>query len=574
MSDSSGTNVDLEKGSNYSAPSSSNDYAAPLKSTTEGYSTGRYDSRLTQVKPYEHDPRELERQLTAKSIQSMTVGRPAITTKSNMSHIGELPPFGGGKEYPPNLPNHENYIVDFDGPDDPIHPFNWPMRRKVITGVNLGFLTLVSAWGSAIFSAATQQITVAFNVSQEVAILGLTLYVMGFATGPLMWAPYSELYGRKQPLIISGFGSGIFQIGVAVAKDIQTVMICRFFAGVFAAAPLAVVGAAFADMFNNQTRGIALAVFAGAVFAGPMLAPIAGGFIVLNPNMGWRWTEYITAIMAFIATGTVAMFYSETYAPSILVNKAKNLRRLTGNWGIHARQEEISVSLKDLVVKNFSRPLKMLFDEPIIFLITIYTAFIYGILYLNLTAYPIIFQQDRGYNSGVGALPFLAIIIGEVCGSICVILFEPWYNRRVAANGGKPDPEARLPPLIIGSIVFPAGLFWLAWSGNADVHWIVPTLAGIFIGFGLITIFLQAINYLVDAYLMFAASALAANTFLRSMFGAVFPLFATQMFNRLGVAWAGSLLAFLGVAMIPVPILFYVYGKRIRKMSKRAPTQL
>lgn len=360
-----------------------------------------------------------------------------------------------------------------------------------------------------------------YGVSTEVGILGVSLYVLGFATGPIVWAPMSELYGRRLPLLISSFLFSVFCIAVATGKDLQTVLICRFFSGFAGACPLTCVGAVFADMFNNQQRGLAITVFSVAVFSGPLLAPFIGGFIDQS-YLGWRWTEYITAIMGFLGFGLLIFLLEETYPPVILVNKASELRRRTKNWGIHAKQEEIEVDLRELLEKNLSRPLRMLFTEPIVLLLSIYMAFVYGLLYLFLTFYPIVFQQIHGMNEGVGGLPYFGMIMGEVCAAIFIVILQPGYNRKLAANNNMPIPEWRLPPVIVGGVVFSLGIFWFGWSGyKKEIHWIAPTLSGLFTGFGIMSIFLQCLNYLIDAYLMFAASAIAANTFLRSIFGAV-----------------------------------------------------
>lgn len=411
-----------------------------------------------------------------------------------------------------------------------------------------------------------------FNVSTEVGILGISLYVLGFATGPILWAPLSELYGRKLPLLVSSFGFSIFSIAVAVGKDLQTVLICRFFGGFMGACPLTVVGAVFADMFNNKQRGIAITVFSIAVFSGPLLAPFIGGFIDMS-YLGWRWTEYITAIMGFTGLGLSLIFMEETYPPIILVNKASELRRRTRNWGIHAKQEEIEVNLRELLEKNLSRPIRMLFTEPIVLLLSIYMAFVYGLLYLFLTFYPIVFQRIHGMNKGVGGLPYFGMIFGEICAGAYIVITQPSYNRKLAANNNIPIPEWRMPPVIIGGVLFALGLFWFGWSGyRADIHWIVPTLSGLFTGFGLMSIFLQCLNYLIDSYLMFAASAIAANTFLRSLCGAGFPLFATYMIEGMGVQWAGTLLGCVAFLLVPLPIIFYIKGAKIRAKSNFAPT--
>src|SRR5271156_6432978 len=196
-------------------------------------------------------------------------------------------------------------------------------------------------------------------------------------------------------------------------------------------------------------------------------------------------------------------FLQETYPPVILVSKAAELRRRTKNWGIHAKQEEIEVNFSELVTKNFSRPMRLLVTEPIVLLLSIYMSFIYGLLYLFLTAYPIVFQQIHGFNGGVGGLPYFGMIFGQLLAGLFIVLTQPSYNKKLAANNNIPIPEWRLPPVVLGGISFAGGLFWFGWSGyRADIHWIVPTLSGILTGFGLLAVFLQALNYLVDAYLI------------------------------------------------------------------------
>lgn len=278
--------------------------------------------------------------------------------------------------------------------------------------------------------------------------------------------------------------------------------------------------------------------------------------------------------MGFVAFFLDLFFLEETYPPIILINKASELRRRTKNWGIHAKQEEIEIDFRELLTKNFSRPMRLLVTEPIVLLLSIYMAFIYGLLYLFLTAYPIVFQQIHGMSGGVGGLPYFGMIIGMLFAGTYIALTQPSYNRKLAANNGVPIPEWRLPPVIFGGLSFAGGLFWFGWSGyRADIHWIVPTLSGLLTGFGLLAIFLQSLNYLVDAYLMFAASAIAANTFLRSLAGAGFPLFSQYMFKALKVNWTGTLLGCVALCLVPIPVVFYKYGEKIRHKSAFAPTK-
>ncbi|KAK0286261.1 hypothetical protein LTR91_017527 [Friedmanniomyces endolithicus] len=324
-------------------------------------------------------------------------------------------------------------------------------------------------------------------------------------------------------------------------------------------------------MYSNEVRGVAVACFSATIFCGPFMGPFIGGFIT-NSYLGWRWTAYIPALMGFSACILAFFFQRESYGPVILVEKAANLRRLTRNWGIHAKQDEVEVDLGELLKKNLSRPIRILFTEPIILLVTIYLSFIYGLLYLNLTAYGLVFGQVYGWAPGVNGLPYFGLIIGVFIGFLSILATQPGYVKKLKANNNVPVPEWRLPLTMVGGIVFACGLFWFGWGGyKASTPWIVPTLAGVFLGFGIYVVFLCCLNYIIDAYLMFAASAIAANTIMRSLCGAIFPLFAYYMFEGIGIQWGMTLLGCLATMFIPMPFVFYFYGKKIRAKSKFAP---
>jgi hypothetical protein len=153
------------------------------------------------------------------------------------------------------------------------------------------------------------------------------------------------------------------------------------------------------------------------------------------------------------------------------------------------------------------------------------------------------------------------------------------------ASAGLPlPPEARLPPAIVGAFALPIGLFWFAWTNYPSVHFMASISAGVPFGFGMLLVFLALMNYLIDTYLIYAASVLAANSVLRSLFGAVFrksflyswhqlifefvALFTTQMFHNLGIHWAASIPAFLALLCLPMPYIFWKYGSVIRSWSK------
>ncbi|KAJ5781304.1 hypothetical protein N7457_006464 [Penicillium paradoxum] len=461
----------------------------------------------------------------------------------------------------------DRIIVDWDGPDDAENPKNFPQWRKWVITMMLGLMTICVTFASSVFSTATKQTAKKFGVSQEVMILAISLFVLGFAFGPIIFGPLSELYGRKRPMFLGMFVFGIFQIPCAVAQNLQTIFICRFLGGVFASAPLAIVSGILADMFEPVERGIAMAIFAAATFIGPVAGPIVGGFVTIS-YLGWRWTEYITAIWALSFAAIGILVIPETFEGTLLTKRAKRQRTRTQNWAFHAKAEEKVVSYRAIAIRYLLRPFQMLVQEPILLLITLYMGFIYAFLYTCFLAYPISFQDQRGWNDGVGALPFVAIICGVACACLIIIVFSLTRYRSILRSTGRVKPEERLVPMIIGGILLPAGMFWFGWTSDPHIIWVPQVVSGGFLGAGVLLIFLQGLNYIVDVYPMYANSAIAANSFFRSWLAAGFPMFATALFNNLGMSWAMTLLGCLTAALFPVPIMFFIYGPKIRSWSK------
>jgi Major Facilitator Superfamily len=319
-------------------------------------------------------------------------------------------------------------------------------------------------------------------------------------------------------------------------------------------------------MWAPQARGNAMVFYSFAVGGGTMIGPVIGGAICQS-YLRWRWTEYIAAIYMFTIVVLDVLILDESSAPILLTVKARKLRRDSGNWALHAKHEEWNVSMGELAHKFGLRPIQMLLT-PIVFLVALYASFVFGILYLTLAAFPIEFQEVRGWGQVTGALPYLAVLFGVACGGPVNVLNARYYGRCMAKNGGKAVPEARLMPMMLGSIAFPIGLFIFGWTSSPHIHWFCPVLGCWFLGLGFATIFQQATNYLIDAFTVYAASAVAAITFLRSVFAAAFPLFATPMFHNMGVPWASSVLGFVAIALMPIPFLFHIFGARLRTKDK------
>ena len=461
-------------------------------------------------------------------------------------------------------------LVEFDGPDDPGNPRNWTQKRRwIITAVS-GLMTFVVTFSSSIFAVAIQPVAKEYDIDTVTSTLGVALFLLGFVFGPVFFGPASEAYGRRIPLFSGYIVFAIFQIPVAVAQNVETIMLGRFISGFAAGAPLAVIGGILVDMFDPVQRAYAVCVFSSGTFCGPVAGPIVGGFV--TETIGWRWTAWITLIMAGVF-GVVGLFViPETSASRILQLRARRLRYETKNWALHSKADENRINLHTIVYVYLLRPWKMIVQEPILALLTAYMSYIYGVIYLLFQAFPYSFAQERGWSLGVSSLPFVSFIFGIIMGTGVMAYSTATNFKRAYILHGAPVPEERLPPMILGAVVLPIALFWWAWTSFPSITWVPQVISTAFIGMGMLVTFWQGMNYIMDVYGPLSNSAIAINTFVRSIAGAVFPIFAPAMYHKLGVRWATSLLAFLCLAFLPAPILFYKYGKRIRAKSKYVPT--
>lgn len=491
-------------------------------------------------------------------------------------------------ESPPQPPPVDENIVGWDGPNDPKNPFTWSFKYKLFVSAVLNSLPLVVNIGSSILSDASRPLSNEYHVGTEVDILTITLFLLGFTFGPLIFGPLSEKFGRRWPILTGVTLFATFCLPVALAQNFQTIMISRFFSGLFGSSSMAITGGTLTDIWATPiSRGIALDVFVTTGFIGPVIGPVVGSFITQS-YLGWRWTMWVTAIVAYSFVIIAFFALPETYGPVLLTRKAGRLRYETKNWAIHSKMEEDRQDFQSLLRVYLLRPwgkqnLKLLIHvqlpeplqctvllatEPILVLITLYLSFLYGLLFLFFEAYPISFQEDRHWKPQISALAFLGILVGNLLGLAGVVVHSlTIFARQIASTPGVLVPERRLPPMIVGAVLLPIGLFWFGWTSHPGTPWPAQVVAGIPVGAAMFVIFIQGFKYIVDVYLEVANSAISANTFVRSFFGAGFPLFAIAMYHTLGVDWASSLLGFLAIAMVPVPVVFYIWGSKIRSWS-------
>ncbi|KAA1477951.1 MFS polyamine transporter [Dentipellis sp. KUC8613] len=462
-------------------------------------------------------------------------------------------------------------LVSWDGADDPTNPQNWSYAYKMFVTISCAFLTVNVTFASSMPSSATLKIQAHFHTQAEVSYLVTSLFLIGYIFGPIFWGPGSELLGRRPIFFCTLSTYTLFILGQALAHNIETLLVTRFLSGFFGCAPLILSGGVIADIWDAAGRGMASSLFGASVFLGPALGPVVGGFIVQS-KASWRWVFWVMFIFAGVCSMLVVVLLPETYAPVILKKKAIARRKAENNPELYAEIERQGWSFHELLHRTVFRPFIMLLLEPILLFVTIYLSIVYGVIYALFEAFPVIFIGKHGLTENQCGMIFLGVGIGTTLGAIINNVMMKKYNRLIKTWHGFPPPETRLFGAMIGGFLLVVGIFWLGWSGEySAVPWYVPAISTVAVGTAVSLIFISFLTYLVDVYLMYAASAFAANTFVRSMVGAAFPLFTVQMFENMGINWAATLIGLIGLVLAPLPFLFYRYGARIRMNSKFAP---
>ncbi|KAK3381948.1 major facilitator superfamily domain-containing protein [Podospora didyma] len=488
----------------------------------------------------------------------------AATIVANDSDRGS----SAGKDASPNEDTAQlgPNIIGWDGPNDPHNPMNWTDKKKWTNIAVLSFLTLVTPLGSSMFAPGIPKILVEFHeTSTTVATFVLSIYVLGFAVGPLIVAPMSEMYGRSLMYNLGNVFFLIFTICTALSTNIGMLLAFRFLMGLAGSVPITIGSGSIADMMPVEMRGKAMAGWAMGPLLGPCIGPLAGGYLIAAA--GWRWVYWLIAILSGITTVVSFLALRETYAPVLLERKAARLSKETGNPDLvsiyHAEFSSPEEKLKQAII----RPMKLLFFAPIVTAMAIYVAVAYAILYLLFTTFSFVYPKTYGFDEGTSGLTFLPAGIGMLIGVVGFgALSDIMVTRRIAA-GHSHEPEVRIPLAftVPAGIALPVGLFIYGWSTNFAVHWIVSMIGVVIFSAGLMGVMMCIQNYLLDAYPRYAASVTAALAVLRSLAGALLPLGGLKMYNALGLGWGNSLLGFVSLAMVPIPVLFLFYGASLRK---------
>lgn len=422
-------------------------------------------------------------------------------------------------------------VVEWDGDDKELGT-NWSLAARAYCSVLIGLLTVCSTIASSLPSMLIPVLVKEFGVSSETMKVALFIFVAGYCVGPLVWAPISEVYGIRWPLIISTLGATIFNMACALSPNITGLILFRFLAGTFGSCTFVVGGGTMANIWTKELIGLGMTLFAMSPMAGPAVGPLIGGWIVVE-HAAWQWGFWTLTI--FSGFMTILSFFTlwETNPNMTLKKKAKRLRKETGDDRYKAPVELRKIDFKELVTRWLLLPILMLIYEPMLQAITMYISFIYGLLYLFFEAYPIVFMNLHGLNALQCGLTFQGFLAGCISAGAFYALVENkrYVTKMRASPTGNLAPEERLRPAIYGAPILVICLFWFAWTSYEGVSIWSPIVAGSLFGISMFFVFFSLFTYMADTYRAQTASALSANTMVRSAFGFGFPLVCTLLKN-------------------------------------------
>ncbi|KAH6988467.1 major facilitator superfamily domain-containing protein [Ilyonectria destructans] len=459
-------------------------------------------------------------------------------------------------------PDGAQTTEDIDWENEPENPQNWSAWKKTLQVVMLSSTALQASIGTSIMSSAHSDLMQEFSVSSTVALLPLTMYVLGLGLGPVLGGPLSETIGRY-PIYAGSMPLGaVFAVGAGFSHTFGVLCFCRFMSGLCWGPVLAVASGSLTETFRPKRRGTVSAVFILMPFLGPGLGPVIGSILV--NRHGWRSTQWALALLSVFCIVTVALT-EETFRPAIM-------RRIVKQRGGRIEHSPLwKTRVKELVFVSVVRPLRMLVVEPIVLFLCLYVSAEFGTLFSFFAAVPYTFGMVYHFDIEQSGLVFASIIIGCCLGLFTIILCDLLIYRKQAARYAltKTPPEHRLYSAMIGSFGPPVALFWFGWTAREEISWSSPAASIILFSWGNLCIYVSAIVYISETYPgSLVASAISANTLARYGFAAAFPLFALPMYKTLGIDWASGLLGFIALALLPVPWVLFRYGPQIRARSQ------
>jgi MFS family permease len=400
--------------------------------------------------------------------------------------------------------------------------------------------------------------------------MAMSSFILAVAVGPLLLGPLSEIFGRVIVLHSSNLMFLVFNTLCAISRTKGELIAFRVLSGFGASATFALYGGILNDCWIKEERGKGYAIANFIPLLAPALGPLAASAML--GKLSWRWCFGMTSIFDAIVAVIGLVFLRESYEPVILARRVMRMRKETGNMSLHTKAETETMSVRQLLRKNILRAVTLLVGEPLVWLQTLWSTAAFGTLYIFLSVFPFVWTDLYGDNITIAGLHYLfygfGLMVGTQLGSFWA---DRIYLRLKRATNDRGRAEFRLPLSILCSILYPATLLLFGWTAEKRVHWAVPSIATFFFGMAYVVAGQNLVAYNIECYETHAASAGAAVNFTRSIAAFGFPLFAPAMIETLGWGWTGSVLGLvLTVVGLPVPIILWFSGARLRKASKHA----
>ncbi|MCJ1463530.1 hypothetical protein MMC07_002138 [Pseudocyphellaria aurata] len=385
---------------------------------------------------------------------------------------------------------------DWTSPTDPENAQNWPLSIKIyhtMIAAAFGFLITFSA---TVYVPGVQSVAHEFRVSNVAAVVPFSLFVLGYAFGPVIAAPCSETFGRRLVYWTSIPFLALFLLASGLSQNLASLTIYRFLAGLFGSPGLSIGSGSVADIWKPEERTIPMAAFVAAPFLGPSMGAIIGAFVV--QGSGWRWTQWIAVFLAVVVYFP-SFFIRETYKKTILSRRAHKMTLAPRSITQRLSRPSIQTA-RYFVTVTLTRPIHMLFTEPIVGLLSLYVAFTFAVVYAFYPAIPQIFAQVYGFSTTSQGLVFLGLTVGYTA-AVATIIFtarvQKKHRRNIASNkeGGNAMvvPEKSLLLAMMGGPVLPVALLLFGWSAKPTIHWIVPMIGITMYGWGTLLVFVSSL---------------------------------------------------------------------------------
>ncbi|KAL1608104.1 hypothetical protein SLS60_003043 [Paraconiothyrium brasiliense] len=578
--------VQMQHGKKHALPASVRTLSEPI--SEEGLPTEEVCPE-TEKSTEEKESSEDE---SVSDLEKIQTARTAYTTRSQISRVGTREALsksntradleqqfslatverGPSRPIEPEVRDDGTILVDWYTTDDPENPQNWSFSKKALVLSQILIYTMAVYMGSAIYSPSIPGVMERFGVNLETASMGLSMYVLAYGIGPLLFSPLSEIpiIGRNPPYIISYAIFVILLVPSSLVDNFAGLIVLRFLQGFFGSPCLATGGATLQDLYSLIKLPYVLSLWAFSATCGPALGPIISGFSVAAEN--WHWSQWEMLWMNGPVFLSLFFLLPETSSNNILLRRAARLRALTGDHRLKSQSEidQAKMTPREVAIEALWRPFQLVLLDPSIAFTAVYTALIYGIFYSFFEAFPLVYEVMYHFNLGEMGLTFLSVTVGVII-SIAAYWAYIWYivEPEIRAHG-LGAPERRLLPALVVTWFVPAGLFIFGWTSDPKIHWIVSCIGIVITTIGIFLIIQCVFLYLPLVYPQYAASLFAGNDFMRSALATGAIHFSSPMFRNLGIGRGISLLAGLTVGCSVGVYVLFLFGHKLRARSRFA----